>query len=64
LSALAAVLLLAGARTAAAGDATSEGDGLGGLWSAVRKAVELAVAERSRRPPVPVAVTWRERRIA
>ncbi|HKE13967.1 MAG TPA: VCBS repeat-containing protein [Kofleriaceae bacterium] len=34
------------------------------LWRAVSAAIDGAVAERTRRPPVPVAVTWRERRVA
>jgi hypothetical protein len=61
---MAAVVLFASAHSAAAEDAARGGDGIGRLWSSVRKAVELAVAERSRRPPVPVAVTWRDRRVA
>jgi hypothetical protein len=38
--------------------------GLGQLWREVQYAIDVAVRERSPRPPVPVAVTWRERRIA
>jgi len=40
------------------------GSGLARLWLDVQRAVQTAVAERSRRPPVPVQVTWRERRLA
>jgi hypothetical protein len=49
-----------------AGDAPETGSetGLDRLWRAVERAIELAVAERGRRPPVPVTVAWRERRIA
>lgn len=39
-------------------------EGLARLWRSVQVALDAAVAERSHRPPVPVAVTWRERRIA
>lgn len=33
------------------------------VWRRVQAAVERAVVERAPRPPVPVKVTWRERRI-
>jgi hypothetical protein len=49
---------------AAAPAALPADDGLARLWRAVQVALDAAVAERSHRPPVPVAVTWRERRIA
>ncbi|HWM87783.1 MAG TPA: FG-GAP-like repeat-containing protein [Kofleriaceae bacterium] len=58
-----AVALGLGSGSAAAAEPTAERS-LGSLWRDVRQAIELAVAERSRRPPVPVAVNWRERRIA
>jgi hypothetical protein len=38
--------------------------GVRDMWIRVQDAVERAVAERGPRPPVPVPVTWRERRIA
>src|SRR5688572_22723010 len=33
------------------------------VWRRVEAAVERAVVERAPRPPVPVKVTWRQRRI-
>ncbi|HLU66822.1 MAG TPA: FG-GAP-like repeat-containing protein [Kofleriaceae bacterium] len=38
-------------------------DGLANLWRDLADAIDRAVAERTRRPPVPVAVTWRERKV-
>ena len=38
--------------------------GLAAALRAVLQAIDVAITERARRPPVPVAVTWRERRIA
>jgi hypothetical protein len=54
-----AVLLLASTAEAA----PREG-GLSRLWRELHAAIDGAVAERVPRPPVPVPVTWRERRIA
>ena len=66
--AVACVLLaaLAGGSAASAKDGSrgSESRGLDRFWRDVWQAIELAVGERGRRPPVPVPVTWRERRIA
>ena len=52
--ALAGVLVCAAARPAGA-DARA-------LWLRVQRELDRAVAERAPRPPVPVPVTWRERR--
>src|SRR5687767_4228866 len=38
--------------------------GLPQLWRELRVALDDAIAERAPRPPVPVAVNWRERRLA
>jgi hypothetical protein len=65
-----APLVMAAALAAASGSAlaadppVARDDGIAKLWREVWQAIELAVSERGRRPPVPVAVTWRDRRIA
>ena len=46
------------------GTGTGTGRGLEGLWHDINRAIDRAVADRARRPPVPVKVTWRERRLA
>src|SRR5689334_15105430 len=53
-------LALAGALVcAAAGPASADARA---LWLRVQRELDRAVEERAARPPVPVAVTWRERR--
>jgi hypothetical protein len=60
----AALALLLGGAGASAQPAAPPDAGLERLWRRVRQAVEQAAAERAPRPPVRVAVTWRERRVA
>jgi hypothetical protein len=67
--ALSAAIAVAGISKGAAAQppspATTEGEpGLATALRAVLQAIDVAITERARRPPVPVAVTWRERRIA
>jgi hypothetical protein len=64
LAAVVAGLVVAGLARGRAGAQPADAPGLARWWREVVQAVEVAVGERSRRPPVPVAVTWRERRIA
>ena len=53
------------ARATATGAVTAtERRGLEALWRDITAAIDRAVADRARRPPVPVKVTWRERRLA